>query len=126
LQKKRIFPKVKEPRRFRMVIQQTIEIPANHRLTIDVPQEVPAGKATITYSPEPKSGQAVPAGRGKIPDDLLPFVQEAARRAERERTDPAYRAEIAEIRRKCQEGGPIFGGMDGMEYQRSMRDEWPD
>jgi hypothetical protein len=40
-------PKVKEPWRFRMTIQQTVEIPANHRLTIDVPQEVPAGKANI-------------------------------------------------------------------------------
>jgi hypothetical protein len=109
-----------------MTIQQTVEIPASHRLTIDVPQEVPTGKATITYSPDPESGQAVPAGRRKIPDELVAIVQEAARRAERERTDPAYRAEIAEIYRKCQEGGPIFGGMDGMEYQRRMRDEWPD
>jgi hypothetical protein len=109
-----------------MTIQQTVEIPASHRLTIEVPQEVPAGKATITYSPEPESSQAVPGGRRKIPGDLVAIVQEAARRAERERNDPAYRAEIAELRRKCQEGGPMWGGMDGMEYQRSMRDEWPD
>jgi hypothetical protein len=109
-----------------MTIQQTVEIPASHRLTIEVPQEVPAGKATITYSPEPAFGQTVPAGRRKIPDDLLPVVQEAARRAERERTDPAYRADIAEIRRKCQEGGPILGGIDGMEFQRMVRDDWPD
>jgi predicted alpha/beta-hydrolase family hydrolase len=69
---------------------------------------------------------AAPAGRRKIPDDLVAIVQEAARRAERERTDPAYRAEIAEIRRKCQEGGPILGGIDGMEFQRMVRDDWPD
>jgi hypothetical protein len=30
-----------------MTIQQTVEIPASHRLTIEVPQEVPAGKASI-------------------------------------------------------------------------------
>jgi hypothetical protein len=30
-----------------MTIQQTVEIPVSHRLTIDVPQEVPAGKASI-------------------------------------------------------------------------------
>jgi hypothetical protein len=30
-----------------MTIQQTVEIPASHRLTIDVPREVPAGKASI-------------------------------------------------------------------------------
>jgi hypothetical protein len=109
-----------------MTIQQTVEIPASHRLTIDVPQEVPAGKATIIYSPEPAADQAAPAGRRKIPDELLPLVQEAARRAERERTDPAYRAEIAEIYRKCQEGGPILGGIDDMEFQRMVRDDWPD
>ncbi|MDR3122825.1 MAG: hypothetical protein LBU16_03490 [Treponema sp.] len=61
-----------------------------------------------------------------IPDELAAIVQEAAKQAERERTDPAYRAEIAEIRRKCQEGGPILGGIDGMEFQRRIRDEWPD
>jgi hypothetical protein len=109
-----------------MAIQQTIEIPASHRLTIEVPQEVPAGKTTITYSPEPEAGRAVSAGGRKIPDDLVAVVQEAARRAERERADPAYRAEIAAIQRSCQEGGPILGGIDGMEFQRMVRDDWPD
>jgi hypothetical protein len=109
-----------------MTVQQTIEIPASHRLMIEVPQEVPAGRTTITYSPEPEAGRAAPAGRRKLPDDLLPFVQEAARRAERARTDPAYRAEIAAIQRSCQEGGPILGGIDGMEFQRIVRDDWPD
>jgi hypothetical protein len=108
-----------------MTIQQTVEIPVDHRLTIDVPQVVPAGKATITYSPAPESGLDVPVGHRKIPDDLVALVQEAVRRAERERTDPAYRAEIAEIRRKCQKGGPILGGIDGMEFQRIARSDWP-
>ena len=34
-----------------MTIEQTVEIPANHRLVIDVPREVPAGKAVITFTP---------------------------------------------------------------------------
>ena len=34
-----------------MVIEQTVEIPANHRLVIDVPREVPAGRAVITFTP---------------------------------------------------------------------------
>jgi hypothetical protein len=34
-----------------IAIQQTIEIPANHRLTIDVPREVPAGRTILTYTP---------------------------------------------------------------------------
>ena len=28
-------------------LQQTVEIPADHRLFIDVPEEIPAGKATL-------------------------------------------------------------------------------
>ncbi|MDR1447302.1 MAG: hypothetical protein LBI90_10455 [Treponema sp.] len=30
-----------------MTIEQTVEIPASHRLTIEVPPEIPAGRATI-------------------------------------------------------------------------------
>jgi len=33
-----------------MSITQTVEIPVSHRLTIDVPPEVPAGQADITYT----------------------------------------------------------------------------
>jgi hypothetical protein len=35
-----------------MSITQTVEIPANHRLTIDVPPEVPAGRAKIIFFPD--------------------------------------------------------------------------
>jgi len=34
-----------------MTITQTVEIPANHKLTIDVPPEVPAGRAEIRFFP---------------------------------------------------------------------------
>ena len=34
-----------------MSITQTVEIPVNHRLTIDVPPEVPAGRAEIRFFP---------------------------------------------------------------------------
>jgi hypothetical protein len=33
-----------------MTIEQTVEIPASHRLYIDVPPYIPEGKATITFS----------------------------------------------------------------------------
>jgi hypothetical protein len=36
-----------------MTIQQTVEIPASHRLTIDVPLEVPEGTAVLTFAPLP-------------------------------------------------------------------------
>jgi len=36
---------------FLMTITQTVEIPVSHRLTIDVPPEVPAGQAKILFFP---------------------------------------------------------------------------
>jgi hypothetical protein len=34
-----------------MSVTQTVEIPVSHRLTIDVPPEVPAGRAEIIFFP---------------------------------------------------------------------------
>jgi hypothetical protein len=34
-----------------MIIEQTIEIPASRRLTIDVPPEVPEGRVVISFTP---------------------------------------------------------------------------
>ena len=36
-----------------MNITQTVEIPDSHRLIIDVPREVPAGMAILTFTPAP-------------------------------------------------------------------------
>ena len=40
-----------------MVFEQTVEIPDSRRLVLDVPQEVPAGRAIVTFTAE--SGGAV-------------------------------------------------------------------
>ena len=42
-----------------MSITQTVEVPASHRLTIDVPREIPAGPVILTFTPKaaPKSGE---------------------------------------------------------------------
>ena len=34
-----------------MTIEQTLEIPANRRLTIEVPREIPAGRIKLTLTP---------------------------------------------------------------------------
>ena len=36
-----------------MSVTQTVEIPASHRLIIDVPREIPAGRAVLTFTPTP-------------------------------------------------------------------------
>jgi len=37
-----------------MSVTQTVEIPASHRLTIDVPREVPEGPVILTFTPAKK------------------------------------------------------------------------
>jgi len=38
-----------------MSVTQTVDIPADHRLTIDVPSEVPTGPVILTFTPAKKS-----------------------------------------------------------------------
>jgi hypothetical protein len=70
-----------------MTIQQTVEIPADHRLTLEVPWEVPAGPVILTFTPaasakplDPRLEVAVnPPLRGtvKITGDIIgPFFDE--------------------------------------------------
>jgi hypothetical protein len=35
-----------------MSITQTVVVPANHRLIVDVPREIPAGRVILTFTPE--------------------------------------------------------------------------
>ena len=37
-----------------MSVTQTVDIPASHKLTIDVPSEVPTGPTVITFTPAAK------------------------------------------------------------------------
>ena len=37
-----------------MTITQTVDIPADHRLVIDVPREVPEGRAVLAFTPAPE------------------------------------------------------------------------
>jgi hypothetical protein len=34
-----------------MIIEQTVEIPADRRLVLDVPPEIPTGRVILTFSP---------------------------------------------------------------------------
>jgi hypothetical protein len=38
-----------------MTFKQTVEIPEDRRLTIEIPREFPAGAATLTFTPKPAS-----------------------------------------------------------------------
>jgi len=46
-----------------MSITQTVEIPANRRLTIDVPREVPTGSVILTFTPREVPAKEQPQER---------------------------------------------------------------
>ena len=41
-----------------MIIEQTVEIPADHRIFLDLPSDLPVGKAKITITPQPEKPSA--------------------------------------------------------------------
>jgi hypothetical protein len=64
-----------------MTIEQTVEIPANHRLTIEVPREIPAGRTQVVIQ-FPVQDEAYPV----VPPDekgqmSSPAFREALRRS---------------------------------------------
>jgi len=52
-----------------MVITQSVTIPADHRLIIDVPREIPTGRTVITFTPARDDTEyltASPANRERL------------------------------------------------------------
>jgi hypothetical protein len=50
-----------------MTVTQTVEIPDSHRLTIDVPHEVPAGKVILAFTPAGDQKSDVAGYDGECP-----------------------------------------------------------
>jgi len=46
-----------------MTITQTVDIPANRRLIIDVPREVPTGSVILTFTPREAQAKEQPQER---------------------------------------------------------------
>jgi len=92
-----------------MTIEQTVEVPPSHRLLVEVPQEVPAGKAILTFT-------SVSA------EDDTEYAQQIWSN---------NRAKPEELKEKLQNlhgslGENAFGALDGVAYQRKVREEWDD
>ena len=91
-----------------MTITQTVDIPADHRLVIDVPREVPEGRAILAFTPAKK-----PTGKTNR------TLEDALRRAEEKAADPNRRP-LSHFLGILSPN--TFG--DGVAYQRAIRDEW--
>jgi hypothetical protein len=78
-----------------MTIEQIVEIPADHRLVIALPPEIPAGKAKLTVSILPREKTAKMSRQMR---HIMKFYG-------------------------CLKGSPAFEG-DPVEIQRQMRAEW--
>jgi len=79
-----------------MIIEQTIEIPASRRITLDLPQELPTGKAKVELTITPETIQkektvrplASFAGIDKGLDTMDAYF--ARKRADKEREDEQF------------------------------------
>jgi len=52
---------------FLMSITQTVRVPASHRLTIDVPREIPEGPVILTFTPQTVNNDDELAFKGECP-----------------------------------------------------------
>jgi hypothetical protein len=107
-----------------MVVEQTVDVPQSREVRLVAPKMVPTGPATViwVYS-------TVPAVE-KMPEHesgLSPTLQKALDEARGKRLyNQSHQEELHALIERVQSGPPIFGGIDGVEYQRKIRDEWED
>ncbi|MHC6204541.1 hypothetical protein ACYULU_15280 [Breznakiellaceae bacterium SP9] len=106
-----------------MTIEQTIDIPASRRLTIDVPSDIPVGPVILTFTPKSEKPHWTPEPPLPRVHTLEEAIAQAEAQAARRRADPSI---------------PLFNGMGGclkdstafdgdpVAIQRELRDEWPD
>ncbi|GMO41027.1 MAG: hypothetical protein Pg6C_01850 [Treponemataceae bacterium] len=113
-----------------MTYTQTVEIPADRRIVVEAPREIPTGSMiTLTFTSIPGVGEK-PETREKSAAetaremwDSLPTIEDCKREAAAK-----YAARKASGVDPLEQyrGSGIFGHVDGVTYQRSIRDEWPD
>jgi hypothetical protein len=97
-----------------MSVTQTVEVPASHRLTIDIPREIPEGPVILTFTPK------TAADDGLYPDGECPIC--AAHR-DPVTGNPRYNAEtVAAI----EEGMAVSRGEIPAKWYNSLDEMWED
>ncbi|GHT92764.1 hypothetical protein FACS1894140_5260 [Spirochaetia bacterium] len=105
-------------------MQQTVDIPADRRIHLDVtlPKDAPRGQTTVVLTfVQQKDGAA------ERPAGTLPTIGELKREAaEKAAARQASGKKPFDALRASPHRRQFFGGQDGMDIQREMRSEWPD
>ena len=101
-----------------MVFEQTVEIPDSRRLVLDVPQEVPAGRVILTFTPQSgTSDYSAGSEKQKNASAAIVAIPEASRG---NTSDPAFRHAI----RSLQGAWKDNPWENCIEDIRAMREEW--
>ncbi|GHV81789.1 hypothetical protein AGMMS49991_03470 [Spirochaetia bacterium] len=102
-----------------MMIEQTVAVPENRHVNFDVilPDTLPHGQVQVVVS-------FIPTGKESKTD---PVLEKALEDAEKKWAyNHAHPEELTATLDKLRVSGPLFGGADGVTYQRNIRDEWED
>ena len=102
-----------------MTITQTVEIPADRRLIIDVPREIPAGQVILTFTPASVKEADSAKSMAPLPGGSARTALEAIQMAEAKAADPNRKPLSRHF-------GTLKGiwEEDAVAYQRDIRDEW--
>ena len=100
-----------------MVIEQTVDILADHRLTIEVPREAPAGRARLTFNPQSATSDYSAESGEQGNASAIAAIPEASRGNS---SDPAFRRAI----RSLQGAWKDNPWENCIEDIRAMREEW--
>ena len=93
-----------------MTITQTIDVPADRRITLEVPREIPVGRTVIAFTPAPEAAALHPC----------PIC---ARNVDPETGNPRYNAEtVAAI----EEGRAMMRGEIPAKRFHSLDEMWVD
>ena len=75
-----------------MIVEQIVEIPANRRITIEVPQTVPEGKTILTFTPASVSQTFKSPSKAA---SVSPLIEDVRRLLKKEMTEKGTLAVIA-------------------------------
>jgi hypothetical protein len=118
-----------------ITIQQTVDVPASHRLMLEVPREVPEGRTSVVlvFSEAKEKPGNLAESRGRETLDAhtfapFPALEELKAEAARKTAEQqAYFESTGKdpLQKYCGALKDVFDE-DGVVIQRRMRNEWPD